>query len=121
MIHRTCALAGARYEWGVHAVAFGGPLGFSEAQLYSTVHGSAADECWAPEQSCVFRLADELHETSTISGELWDELRAGFDERQILELIITAGWYHVIAYVCNGVGVQLEEWGLPFPTRSAAA
>src|ERR1700691_390653 len=27
MIHRTCALTGAGYEWGVHAVAFGAPLG----------------------------------------------------------------------------------------------
>src|SRR5436305_13093320 len=27
VIHRTCARAGAEYEWGVHEVAFGKPLG----------------------------------------------------------------------------------------------
>ena len=27
LILRTCARAGAEYEWGVHAIAFGGPLG----------------------------------------------------------------------------------------------
>ena len=26
VIHRTCALCGAEYEWGVHAVTFGKPL-----------------------------------------------------------------------------------------------
>jgi 4-carboxymuconolactone decarboxylase len=119
MIHRTCALTGAGYEWGVHAVAFGGPLGLSEAQLYSTVHGSWSDECWEPEQAAVFRLADELHQTSTISDELWQALTAHFDDRQILELIVTAGWYHVIGYVCNGARVAPEEWARPFPDAQA--
>jgi 4-carboxymuconolactone decarboxylase len=39
-IHRTCALTGAEYEWGVHVVGFGKPLGFTDEQLHSTVHGS---------------------------------------------------------------------------------
>jgi 4-carboxymuconolactone decarboxylase len=43
MIHRSSALAGAEYGWGVHVVAFARPLGFSEAQLASTVTGSADD------------------------------------------------------------------------------
>src|SRR5256714_12378063 len=30
LILRTCARAGAEYEWGVHAIAFGAPLGLTE-------------------------------------------------------------------------------------------
>ena len=45
MIHRTCALNGNEYEWGVHAAAFGRPLGLSDEQLRSTEDGSAADPC----------------------------------------------------------------------------
>jgi alkylhydroperoxidase family enzyme len=115
VIHRTCALTGAEYEWGVHAVAFGTPLGLSEEQLHATVHGLWTDACWEPAQAAVLRLADELHETSAISDELWQALGSHFDEPQILELIVTAGWYHVIAYVCNGVRVQHEEWAAVFP------
>jgi alkylhydroperoxidase family enzyme len=118
MIHRTCALTGAQYEWGVHAVAFGKPLGLSDAQLRSTVHGAWSDDCWDAEQASVFRLAQELHETSGISDDLWQALAARFEEPQILELIVTAGWYHVIGYVCNGLRVQPEEWALPFPGAS---
>jgi 4-carboxymuconolactone decarboxylase len=121
MIHRTCALTGAQYEWGVHAIAFGVPLGLSETQLYSTVHGSCSDPCWEPEQASVLRLADELHRTSAISDELWQALRSQFDDPQILELIVTAGWYHVIAYVCNGVQVEDEEWARVFPLPHDAA
>jgi 4-carboxymuconolactone decarboxylase len=115
VIDRTCALTDAQYEWGVHAASFGRAVGLTEEQLRSTVHGSWSDRCWDGDQSTVFRLADELHETSTISDDLWTELASRFDERQILELIITAGWYHLIGYVCNGVGVALEEWAARFP------
>jgi 4-carboxymuconolactone decarboxylase len=119
MIHRTCALTRAQYEWGVHAVAFGEPLGLSRTQLHSTVHGDWRDPCWEPEQASVLRLADELHHTSTISDELWRALASHFEAPQILELIVTAGWYHVIAYICNGVRVQPEEWAPGFPPASA--
>ena len=118
LIHRTCALTGAEYEWGVHAVAFGRPLGLSDAQLHSTVHGGHRDGCWDVDQGAAFRLADELHATSRISEELWQELDGHFDHRQILEMIVTCGWYHVIAYVCNGAGVQLEEWAERWPPPS---
>ena len=63
----------------------------------------------------MLRLAEELHETSTISDGLWGELGARFSEQQIIELIVTAGWYHVIAYVCNGLRVPLETWAARFP------
>lgn len=121
VIHRTCALTGARYEWGVHAIGFGRPLGFSDEQLASTAHGSPEDECWDPAEASVFALADELHLTGTVSDRLWGELAAHFDQRQLLELLVTAGWYHVIAYVCNGARVQLEEWAEPFPEPPRAA
>jgi 4-carboxymuconolactone decarboxylase len=118
MIHRTCALTGAEYEWGVHAVALGAPLGLTEAQLHATVHGDASEVCWDAEQASVVALADELHHTSTISDDLWQILTTHFDERQALELIVTAGWYHVIAYLCNGVRVTPEDWAPGFPDAS---
>jgi 4-carboxymuconolactone decarboxylase len=118
VIHRTCALNGAEYEWGVHAVAFGKPLGFSDEQLASTVHGSWQDACWDSEQASVFRLADELHHSGTISDELWSQLVESFSPEQLLELIVTAGWYHVISFVCNGAGVELEAWAARFPSAS---
>ncbi len=115
VIHRTCALTGAEYEWGVHAVVFGEPLGFTGEQLRSTVHGTWQDPCWDADQGAAFRLADELHETGTASDDLWHALKEHFDVAQILELMITAGWYHVIGFVCNGAGVRREEWAARFP------
>ena len=115
MIHRTSVLTGAEYEWGVHVTSFGKPLGLTDEQLHSTVHGSWTDACWDADQATVFRLADELHETGTISDELWRSLAAEFDEQQILELVVAAGWYHVIGFVCNGLRIEPEQWAARYP------
>ena len=117
MIHRTCALTGAEYEWGVHVVGFGRPLGLTDEQLASTVHGRASDPCWSEREALVFALADELHGTSDVSDELFARLREHWSPDQILELVITAGWYHLIGYVINAARVEREPWAARFPER----
>jgi alkylhydroperoxidase family enzyme len=115
MIQRTCAVTGADYEWGVHAALFGPAVGLSEDQLASTARGAASDPCWGADEALVFRLADELHQTSDISDELFAALRPAFADDVIIELLITAGWYHAIAYVCNGLRVAPEAWAPRLP------
>src|SRR5271169_723517 len=58
LIHRTCARAGAEYEWGVHALAYGKPLGLSDQQLAATVDGSPQDSVWSEEDSQLLAAAD---------------------------------------------------------------
>lgn len=115
VIHRTCARAGAEYEWGVHVEAFGRPLGMSDEQIAATVHGDAADPVWSEADRLLVRLADELHDTCNVSDGLWSELSRRYREDQLLELVITAGWYRLIAGVINAVGIELEPWAARFP------
>jgi 4-carboxymuconolactone decarboxylase len=116
MIHRTCARCGAEYEWGVHATSFGAAVGLTPEQLRSTVRGGPDDECWTPTQRAVLRLADELHDTSAVSDALYAELASEFDARQLLELVVTAGWYHTIGYVIGLAGLGREPWAARFPS-----
>lgn len=118
IIHRTCARTGAEYEWGVHAVAFGKPVGLTDEQLAATVRGDADDPAWSQSDALLIRLADELHETCAVSDALWAALAARFTTDQLLELVITAGWYKLIAYVINAAGVVCEPWAARFPARS---
>jgi 4-carboxymuconolactone decarboxylase len=120
MIQRTCALCGAEYEWGVHAAAFAAAVGLSDEQLASTARGRAADAVWSPIERAVFALADELHESSDVSAELFAELECHFTAAQILELVVTAGWYHTISYVISAAHVQPESWAVPFPQPRAS-
>jgi alkylhydroperoxidase family enzyme len=115
IIHRTCARAGAEYEWGVHVLAFGKPLGLSDQQIAATVNGSADDPAWSEKDAQLIRLADELHESCSVSDELWTSLTGRFNSDQLLELVITAGWYRLLSYVINAAGVEREPWAARFP------
>lgn len=117
-IHRTCARAGAEYEWGVHVLAYGRPLGFSDAQITATAIGSADDPAWSEQDGQLVRLADELHESASVSDELWAQLTRRYDDDQLLELVIICGWYRMLSYVINAARVEREDWGARFPAVS---
>jgi 4-carboxymuconolactone decarboxylase len=118
VIHRTCALCGCEYEWGVHVLAFGRPLGLSEKQISATVLGDDRDPAWSERQALLVALADELHDTATISDELWRALRGHYSEAQLIELIALVGQYHLVSYLANGLGVRCEEGAARFPATS---
>ena len=115
VIHRATARAGAEYEWGVHAVAFGRPLGLTDDQIRASATGTADDPAWAERDRLLVRLADELHDTATVSDELWGELAAEWSPPQLIELVVCAGWYRLISQLINATGVELEPWAERFP------
>ncbi len=115
VIDRTCALCGCEYEWGVHTAFFGERVKLSQPQVFSLVHGSAADACWSEERERLLILAaDALHERATIDDALWGRLAAAFNEPELLDLLLLCGWYHAISYAANAAGIALEEWAPRF-------
>ncbi|MFT5442342.1 MAG: alkylhydroperoxidase family enzyme [Myxococcota bacterium] len=114
VIHRTTALCGAEYEWGVHVNAFARPLGLSDEWIRATVNAKAEDPIFTPEESTLIRLCDELHETSTISQALWSALADNFSNDVILELIYTVGMYHCVSFLTNGLALPNEVFGERF-------
>jgi len=116
VIHRTTARCGAAYEWGVHAAAFARPLELGDAWIRATLTASADDPIWEPQQAALVRMCDELHDDASISDAGWEGLRRYFDEPQILELIYTAGLYHAVSFLCNGLRLPLEPFAEPWPS-----
>jgi alkylhydroperoxidase family enzyme len=115
VIHRTCARAGAEYEWGVHAVAFGKPLGLTDEQIAATVMGDADDPAWSEGDRLLVALVDELHDTCAVGAALWAALAERFSDDQLLELLIISGWYRLLSGVINAVGIEREAWAARFP------
>jgi alkylhydroperoxidase family enzyme len=120
LIDRTTARCGAEYEWGVHASFFAARAGLSAEQVHATVHGDAASPVWSDVDRLLVRLADELHETATVSDALWAELRARWTPPELLELVLVVGWYHAIAFLVNAVRVEREPWAPAFPAPDVA-
>ncbi|MBU2548074.1 MAG: carboxymuconolactone decarboxylase family protein [Proteobacteria bacterium] len=115
VILRTCARCGAEYEWGVHVSFFAQRFGLSEEQVSATVHGFPDDACWSASEALLVRLVDELHDGSRISDELWSALSETWRADQIIELIALAGNYHLVSFMVNGLGLELEAGAARFP------
>ena len=111
VIDRVCARCGAQYEWGVHVAAFREAAGLDAQQIAAVAdpHGDLAT--LSPRDQLLVRMVDELHDTATVGDALWGELAAHWSDAQLIELLMLAGWYHAISYVCNAARVPLEDWG----------
>jgi len=117
LILRVCARCEAEYEWGVHAVSYPQRLGIEPDTVRATLEAAADDPVWSPREALLVRLADELHDTSRVSGELWRELAAGWSQEQLLELLLVTGFYHAVAFTVNGLELPLEPWAARFPSQ----
>lgn len=113
MIDRTCARTGSEYEWGVHIALFAERAKLSGEEVKATLAHEVCD-VWPAREKLIVRLADELHDTSTISETLWSGLKAEFADEQILEFILLAGFYHTVAYLTNGLKLPLETYAARF-------
>ena len=120
LILRTCARAGAEYEWGVHAIAFGGPLGLTERQLAATVHGAADDPAWSEHDAQLIAACDAIYDSDTVPDELWPALAGRLGDDQLLELVVVVGWYRLLSCVINVAQVELEPWAPRFPEAARA-
>ena len=110
VINRACARCGAEYEWGVHVSAFGGAAGLDAAQQAAIADPASDLAALDPHARTLVRLVDTLHDRGQVDDELWAQLESGWDAAQRIELLVLAGWYHAIAYVCTGARVPLEPW-----------
>jgi alkylhydroperoxidase family enzyme len=106
LILRTASNCHADYEWA-HHVVMGKQAGLTDEEI-ERVRSDATDESWSSADAVLLTAADELHHDSLISDTTWAALAARYDEKQLIELPILVGQYHVVAFALNSCGVELE-------------
>ena len=67
---------------------------------------------WDDWDATLLRAADELHDDSCLSDATWRALTTRYDERQLIEVPMLVGHYHMVAFALNSLGVQREP-GVP--------
>ncbi|MCP9978709.1 hypothetical protein [Actinomadura madurae] len=77
---------------------------------------SGASAPWSPREWLLISAVDELHDSAQISQPTWDALTVHYDEPQLLELLVLAGWYRTIGQLINTLELDNEPWAHPFPT-----
>jgi 4-carboxymuconolactone decarboxylase len=110
LIMRTAWRCQSEYEWAQHRRG-SARAGMTNEEIERIKDGPAAPG-WSTFESLLLRAADELHDDSSISDATWVELAARYDERQLIEVPMLVGHYHLAAYTMNALGIQLEH-GVP--------
>lgn len=95
------------YEWSQHARIAKASAGMKEAEVRAIAEGPAAS-VWSDLDRAVLRMADELRYDTMISDATWADLRKGYSDRQVMELLFTAAQYQLVSMALNTLGVQLE-------------
>jgi len=114
VIDRTCALAGCEYEWGVHIAAFAEVAKLTPEEIAATAGAGSAAPIWTPAERVLLQTAEALHQRATLSDAEFAALSAHYDADQILEVLLLCGFYRMVAYVANGLDLDLEATAARF-------
>jgi len=109
-ILRTGWLCRSEYEWGQH-VLLARLAGITDEEIARVQRGPEADG-WTELEAALLHAADELHTGACIGDATWAVLAAHLDERQLIEVPMLIGHYHLVAFTLNSLGVQREP-GVP--------
>ena len=102
------------YEWAAHAPA-GRRAGLTDDQVRRLARSGY--DGWSATDAAIVRAADELFDADRISATTWKALDDQFDERQLLDVLITTGGYRMVSMVLNTFGVPAEPKSEAFPVN----
>jgi 4-carboxymuconolactone decarboxylase len=107
LILRTGWHCRSDYEWAQH-VRIARSAGLSDDEIARVRQGPDAPG-WSSFDALLLRAADELHVDACIADDTWAALATRYDERQLVELPMLVGHYHLVAFTLNSLGVQVED------------
>jgi alkylhydroperoxidase family enzyme len=109
LILRTGWNCRSDYEWAQH-VRIAGAAGLSHDEIERARSDRGADDPgWSAADATLVRAADELHADACLSDATWAALAERYDERQLIEVPMVVGHYHMLAFALNSLGVQVED------------
>lgn len=94
VILRVADLRNCAYEFE-HHVRLGRRAGVTADDVTRVRAGSVAD--WPGGEALLLRVAEELIETRDLTDTTWQELRASYDERTCIEILLLVGHYDMLA------------------------
>jgi len=106
VILRTAALAGSPYEWAHHTV-IGRSAGLSDDEIARVESGPDASG-WAEDDRDVLRAVDELHKDNDLAEPTWQALAARWNTEQMMDLVMTVGFYTMTAMSLNAFRVEID-------------
>ncbi len=113
LILRIGWLCRSEYEFGQHRL-IGQRAGLKAEEIIRVMDGPEAAG-WDPFDTALLRAVDELHGHAFITDNTWKTLAERYNEKQLMDVVMTVGQYNLVSMLLNSFGVQLDQ-GIPgFP------
>ena len=100
-------LCQAEYEWAQHARIARDQVGFTDEEIRAVAIGADAGN-WSLTEQTLIHMVDELRYDTEISNETWQILKGNFNDKEIMELVYTAGQYQLVSMILNSAGIHLD-------------
>ncbi|HXA42946.1 MAG TPA: carboxymuconolactone decarboxylase family protein [Candidatus Solibacter sp.] len=110
--------AGSEYEFGQHTV-IGKAAGLTDDEIARLADSGPGE--WDSDDRALVNMADELCDDDAVGSETWTALSQRWNEAEVLELLVLAGYYRLVSGLLNSVGVALEAGTPGWPAAAVAA
>jgi alkylhydroperoxidase family enzyme len=96
---------GSEYEFGQHRV-IGAAAGLTDEEIARVAECGEGE--WDLDDGHLMTFVDELCSQDCVSQATWDALRRRWDDADLLEMLVLAGYYRLVSGMLTSVGVALE-------------
>ena len=108
VILQAAQLTPGRYEWVQH-VPIAEAVGASQADIAAVEREDWRAACFDARTSVALRFTADTLQHAAVSDELFAEVRAHFSPREIVELVLTLGYYSMLARLTEVVELEIDE------------
>ncbi len=98
------------YEFGQHQI-IGARCGLTESEMRALTK-PVSEYSWSADDEALVLLADDLCRDNVVSDATWNKLVTRWNEAELIELVIVAGFYRLVSGFLNTMGVELDP-GVP--------
>ena len=119
VILRTGWNCGSQYLFGQHTL-LGRDIGITEAEIVALTRPLTTFP-WAGDDRVLLQMADELYTDCSVTDPTWAELAARWPPREILEFVMTIGFYFMACGIHNASAsssTKASPAGRTYPLRS---
>jgi alkylhydroperoxidase family enzyme len=107
-ILQVARLTPAEYEWVQHVPIAKG-VGASDAEVGAIERGELEDEALGEDERLVLRFTTDVVTDARPSEATLEAVKGRFPPREIVELLLTIGYYMALARVMETTGLDLDE------------
>jgi 4-carboxymuconolactone decarboxylase len=114
-ILRMAWRTGSVYEFGQHTI-IGRHAGLKDVEIHATTLAEIPDD-WSADERHVIDMVDDIYTSDSVSDACWEALAQRWTAKDLVELVLLAGYYRMVSIFLKTFRVQREP-GVPgWPDR----